>query len=205
MDKSKSEHTILGLLRTQTRQQHDRIEKSLDLTNGAETVDEYRNLLERFFGFYAPTEPLAAAIAAFEGVRFDFAPRLKTPHLQTDLLARGLSVEQIAQLPICKNLPVIETPAQFFGYLYVAEGSTLGGQIISRHFAQKLDISEENGGMFFQAYGAQTGAMWRGFQTAITDFAEDGTHEDEIIAAAIETFEKLQIWMEAQKKLSASR
>lgn len=205
MNKNLTEVTILNSLKTQTRPQHDRIETSLDLLNGAANVDEYRRLLERFFGFYAPVEAIITAVIERQSVAIDFAPRLKTPHLRADLSALGLNFEQIARLPICENLPVIETAAQFFGYLYVAEGSTLGGQIISRHFTQKLNISNDNGGAFFQAYGAETGMMWRGFQTAITAFDEDETHENEIVAAAIETFETLRIWMETSLALPANR
>lgn len=186
---------ILDLLKTQTSHQHKRIEANLNLFDHAANVDEYCGLLARFFGFYAPLEPHVSVIIQTAGVNFDYAPRLKNPLLRTDLFALGLNDEQLQRLPVCRKLPSLETPADVFGYLYVAEGSTLGGQLIARHFARTLQLDETNGALFFHAYGKNTGKMWREFGAAITTFAASGEHESEILTAAIETFETLENWM----------
>lgn len=186
---------ILRQLKDTTSLQHRRLESRLDLLNRFSTVAEYKQLLTRFLGFYAAIEPPVAAALSGTKHDFDFAMRRKTPFLKLDLLALGLSQQEMDQVLLCQHLPHIDTPAQAFGYLYVAEGSTLGGQILARHFAQTLGINKTNGAAFFYAYGDDTGKMWRGFQTAINDFAATDQSHHVITAAAIETFEALDAWL----------
>ena len=188
---------ILNLLKTQTKRHHEQVEATLDLLNRVQNIEGYRDLLARFFGFYAPLELRLISNLATKGMDLNLIPRHKTPWLRTDLTALGVSGEQLGQLALCQNLPVVETPAQILGYLYVAEGSTLGGQYLARHFAQTLQLDETNGAAFFRAYGENTGRMWREFGAVITEFAEADANEAEIIAAAIETFETLDHWLGA--------
>ena len=49
------------------------------------------------------------------------------------------------------------------GALYVIEGATLGGQVITRYIQSALKIDATNGGRFFAAYGDRTGLLWRDF------------------------------------------
>jgi heme oxygenase (biliverdin-IX-beta and delta-forming) len=189
---------ILNLLKTQTKRHHEQVETTLDLLNRVKTIASYRDLLARFFGFYAPLELRLVSNLTTKGMDFDLMPRHKTPWLRMDLTALGVSDEQLNQLALCQNLPVVETPAQILGYLYVAEGSTLGGQYLARHFAQTLQLDETNGAAFFRAYGENTGRMWREFGAVITEFAEAHAHEEEIVVAAIETFETLDHWLGTQ-------
>lgn len=66
------------------------------------------------------------------------------------------------------NLPVINTVGQLVGALYVIEGSTLGGQLISRSLNQHLGLTLNTGARFFYGYGEQTALMWQSF----IDFAD---------------------------------
>ncbi|MDD5578299.1 MAG: biliverdin-producing heme oxygenase [Methylobacter sp.] len=185
----------MALLKEQTRLQHKRLETRLDLLNRTSSLDEYRVLLERFFGFYAPLEWRVLNTIGSARLDFDFNVRRKTPYLQSDLTSLGLSSNQIAQIPSCENLPDVSTVARVFGYLYVAEGSTLGGQLISKYFTQTLGVSADRNGAFFHSYGLGTGKMWREFGEAITQFADTSVSCDEITGTAIETFEKLEHWL----------
>ncbi len=188
---------ILNLLKTQTKRHHEQVEATLDLRNRVKDINGYRDLLARFFGFYAPLELRLVSNLSTAGSGFDLIPRHKTPWLRMDLTALGIGDEQLSQIALCQHLPVVETPAQTLGYLYVAEGSTLGGQFLARHFAQTLQLDETNGAAFFRAYGENTGKMWRDFGAVITEFAATDAHESEIVEAAIETFEKLDHWLGA--------
>jgi heme oxygenase len=86
-------------------------------------------------------------------------------------------------------VPTLDTAAKAFGSIYVMEGATLGGQIITRHVKEHLDLTPENGGAFFNSYGPMVGPMWKGFGTAITAFAEKADADDEIVDSAKETFD----------------
>ncbi len=77
------------------------------------------------------------------------------------------------------------------GCLYVLEGATLGGQVISRHLA-KLGIGPENGGRFFNGYGARTGEMWKSFQTSATAYCVTHDQISEAVDGAKWTFERFR-------------
>jgi len=60
----------------------------------------------------------------------------------------GALIEKVA----LSDIPEINDHLQVFGALYVMEGSTLGGQIISQMIARQLGI-QDKGISFFQNYG----------------------------------------------------
>lgn len=49
------------------------------------------------------------------------------------------------------------------GYMYVIEGSTLGGRVLLKHLAPKLAVDEKAGAAFFAGYGKETAAEWKAF------------------------------------------
>ena len=79
--------------------------------------------------------------------------------------------------------------------LYVFEGATLGGQIIGRHLRDGLRIDRGNGAAFFGGYGDETGAMWMRFSRHVDTSSIIDT--EAAVGAAVETFEKLQVWLDA--------
>ncbi len=188
---------ILSRLRAETRAEHDAIEAVLDLTGDGLTRDGYRRILERFYGFYAPLEPAIWAVVGWPDRGLDLNARQKGPLLEADL--RTLGGDAPTALPLCSELPLLVTPTNCFGCLYVLEGSTLGGQLISRHVQHVLGLTPETGGRFFHGYGDKTGEMWQSFRAALTGFVVSPTDQDVAVAAAKDTFQKLHRWIAARK------
>jgi heme oxygenase len=182
---------ILARLKEETRSQHESTEGDVDLMRPDFTRENYRDLLVKFYSFYKPFEERMQAAIAENGVEFDHQERLNTPRLEKDLRSLGMSDEEISRIEPTDEIPVLDSKERIFGSLYVIEGSTLGGQVISRHLKQNLGLDETNGIAFFSGYGKETGPMWKAFGEAITNFAGDSENHDEIIAAAKETFEKI--------------
>jgi len=89
------------------------------------------------------------------------------------------------------------------GYLYVMEGSTLGGQLISRHFRQTLGIELATGGAYFHGYGEQTGARWKETVqfldaapvVASNDPQVQAAFVDAAVGGANDTFIHLREWL----------
>ena len=168
MTTSSAMPAILSRLRTETRAEHDAIEAALDLTGDGLTHDRYRRILERLYGFYAPLEPAIRAVGGWADRGLDLEARQKGPLLRADL--RTLGGDAPTAIPLCNDLPILVTLADCFGCLYVLEGSTLGGQFISRHVHRVLGMTPETGGRFFHGYGDKTGEMWQTFRAAVTGF-----------------------------------
>jgi heme oxygenase len=186
---------ILSKLKEQTAEQHQRFEGKLDILARLSSAQGYKSLLQQFYGFYRPLEMRLGSVMCRPGISLNFTARRKTPLLERDLLFLDLPERELRALPQCQKLPAVESEAQAFGCLYVLEGATLGGQIISRYVADKLGYERERGASFFTSYGAEVGAMWRSFGQAISDYATAHDADDEIIAAARDTFHKFDKWL----------
>ena len=186
----------LSRLRAETRLQHEAIERALMLMADQLTLPAYVHRLEQFYGFYKPVEdrifddmgPLAA--------RLTLAKRRKTRLLEADLdvLRQGDGMPPA----LCRHLPRLVSAAECFGCMYVLEGATLGGVLISRHIQAKLGVTPATGGRFFAGYAGQTGAMWQEFRAAITEFSVTTDDQDAVINTACATFEALQSWCEGE-------
>ncbi len=188
---------ILARLKEETAHQHKETEENVDIMREGFSLDDYRNLLVKFYSFYKPfEEKMSEAISANE-IDFNHSERLNTPKLESDLNALGMSDEDISKIETTDDLPNLDSGERIFGSLYVIEGSTLGGQVISRHLKQTLDIDASNGSAFFSGYGEHTRPMWMGFMEAINKFADQTENHNEIITGANDTFEKLGISLKA--------
>jgi len=185
---------ILKKLRQQTSERHAAVESRLPLVDPALSRAAYEEILERFYGFYLPLEAQLLAVSFWREIGFEVEARRKVSRLERDLQKLGGGTE-LARLPNCAELPEITSPAQALGCLYVVEGATLGGQIITRHLQKNLGITPESGGAFFAGYGPETGARWQEFGAMITAQAERLGQDDVIVASANRTFETLEHWL----------
>ncbi len=179
---------LMSMLRVQTRTHHEALERSLALLEPPLSRDRFLHVLQRFFSFHKVWEP---AIGAHESLRAFHVSRHRLPLLRRDLLALGMQADDIDTLPPCENARALAAhEAEAIGSLYVMEGSTLGGQIISRALAQESWIPP--GGLAsFNPYGDDTGRMWRYFKV----FAEQmATKRDpaRIVTGAQATFDLLK-------------
>lgn len=147
-------------LRARTRSLHASIEREVNVIQRTRTRKEYAHLLARFYGFYLPVEARLDVLTGLQATRFDNNARRKVPLLRADMLCLQNDAPLLDEIEVCHHLPPLDTVAQALGALYVVEGATLGGQIISREILKNLHLTPECGGAFFASYGAQVGAMW---------------------------------------------
>ena len=186
---------MMQQLKAATRYAHDALEAQVNLVRLATSPTAYHALLQRFYGFYLPLE-LRLATLPWTTVAFDLAPRRKTPLLRRDLLHLGETSATLAHLPICRDRPEPVDLAAGCGCLYVLEGATLGGQLISRRLRQTLGLHATSGAAFFTSYGDQIGPMWTNFGAFVNQQA--ATHPRQrgaMIDAACTTFAALRDWL----------
>jgi len=183
---------VLQLLRIATAAQHKTLEARLPLTHPDLDHATYQRIIEAYYGFHAP---LQRRIEDFLGAASVDTERQKIPALLKDLHALGLSAEQIQRLPLCTDLPPLDSHAQLLGIMYVMEGATLGGQVLRRIIADRLQIGPDNGGEFLDVYGRHTGRLWKAFLQELAD-ADQPDGGQATADAACATFACFQAWLE---------
>ncbi len=156
-------------------------------------------LLLRFYGFTRRWSSAWTAGPSGMSLQLDYAPRKRLALLTADLAALGWSQAAIPQTILCPSLPPLQSAAQIGGLMYVLEGSTLGGTMISRRLRQSLGLHPGSGGgaQFFFSYGPQVGRMWRDFTAALEAYSEGNAHgkDEEIVASAQATFACMEEWL----------
>lgn len=182
---------IFQQLRESTAKTHERVEGRLRIFSPEFNVPEYVHLLGAFYGFWQPLEKQLQRIDGLKEPGLELPNRLKAHLLEADLLFFGVDVPA---LPRCQNLPPLVTTASAFGCLYVLEGSTLGAQFIAKYLRERLQIGQDNGGSFFNAYGPDVGKRWSSFKAFVVTRAETESHE-EIVKGACDTFDALDDWL----------
>jgi heme oxygenase len=181
---------LLTALRAQTTTQHKDLEHALDLLAEPLSRERFLHVLQRFFGFHAVWE---AGVLRHPSLRAFHVARCRTPLLRADLLALGRTADEIDALPTCEPARTLTADAgACLGSLYVMEGSTLGGQVISRALAG-APWAPPGGLRSFNPYGAETGARWKEFR-AFAERTGQMHSREAIIDGARRTFELLKEW-----------
>ncbi len=194
-EKTPQQHFLLHLKQA-TQSRHEALERNAypaALMSADLNRERYLDILQRFYGFILPVEEqvypwLAKLLAPVS--RFQRADLLRL-----DLIALGMSQENIPGLPQITILPEIKSIAAAFGMVYVLEGSKLGGQFISRHVHQVLGLSPAQGLLFFQGHGRETGQYWNEFREAMANFAVHKQEQQNVVAAAAQTFDAFNYWL----------
>lgn len=152
---------LLSQLRMATRAEHRALETQPQLTRlltAALTLAQYVHLLQQFASFYrgleAYLQPGLGLLEDVEGYRY-YSRRL---WLERDL-AQLEQEPSRTEAKVSWTLPIdISTSV---GVLYVIEGATLGGRVISRHLSQHLGLSASHGACYFNAWQLQSWPRFR--------------------------------------------
>lgn len=176
---------VVDALRAATAASHHRLEIDLDIDEAIGDRARMRRLLERFWGFHKVWEPAAARAVADDAFT---APRRKLALLEADLRNLGRSPDEIEGLPVCQDAAPLPGLTAAIGSYYVLEGSTLGGQVITRRLKA---AGWADGLRYFDPYGDETGALWRAFRAR----AETCEDKAAVTASAVRTFKVLRSWL----------
>lgn len=177
-----------------TLQYHQQTEKILiGKMKSMRSKQDYIDLLAAFYGYFGGLEQQIERYINASNLA-DYNDRRKTAAIADDIKALAGDIPQKAA---GTQLPEIDNYLQAFGALYVIEGSTLGGKIISKMIKQHLHMDNGEGLSFFNSYGEQTEQMWNSFKAILNDVAM--TPEDGVIItdAANQTFLKFKNWLES--------
>ena len=185
--------TLSQQLKEQTAAAHQQLEQRLQpYLMDAPTQQHYIHVLQSFYGFFAP---LQEAIASFvtEAVLPDVQERRSAAWIKKDLDYLQQSTGAVAaphELPLINNTPAA------MGALYVLEGSTLGGRMITKHLMRQLPQLPAAALQFFSGYGEHTGSKWKTFMEALNQLPYNESDYSTVIQTANTTFLKMDLWIQ---------
>ncbi len=184
--------TLFEKLKAETKTEHDELEKALDLLSPDFSMEDYRELLKKFYGIYFVIEDCLKKSQVAE----HYQDRFKTQLLRQDLLNLGLTETELKIIPISGITIPLENLNFFMGTLYVLEGSSLGALILTKHFHSKFGLNNLNGLLFFSGYGDQTLVKWKEWREFSEKFSsEHNLSHSEIVNHARNTFTFLRSWL----------
>jgi len=164
--------------------------------DGTLSSEGYRRLMSFFHAFYdRHDDMLGTACRRYEMERHGFVYAQRRSILAADLSALDveaniLSDEQPA------TLPSIESPGTLAGYLYVLEGSMLGGGVLLKA-AEAMQRQRGESGFGYWQWCHDAGAnRWRMTCHVIDKLADSDAARSEIIEAASQAFATFSEWLE---------
>ena len=185
-------------LREATAATHERLHHHPGFAAAAAGVIDFKDyctLMARLYGFHHPFELAVLASPGSRLTSLDFRARSRSTLIAKDFAALGIDCSVVEAIPLCLDLPSLNSLGALFGALYVVEGSTLGGVHIARALAPILRANCTDGRRFWLGYGEKHGVMWRDFLAELSHAAFDATIAQEIVDTAIATFACFEAWM----------
>ena len=185
-------NTVRQQLRQATHAAHVRLNLHpllAGLTRADFPLSNYRLILGTYHRFFSVVEPAILDVLAASASVFSYADRRKLPWLALDITNLG---DALAPPEIGRVIEVPGDVAELVGTLYAIEGSTLGGQVISRHLRANLGLTPERGARFFAAYGADTETRWASFCAYAEGLADDPVQRLRAGEAALNVFNTLE-------------
>lgn len=85
------------------------------------------------------------------------------------------------------------------GFMYVMEGSKLGGKVIYKHIHRTLGYSASNGAKFIADYGADTFGLWKVFLSTLSMYVTENDCAAEAIKGAEYAFSSIYDFFEANR------
>jgi heme oxygenase len=154
------------------------------------SVPEYRARLARIFGFEFAIERAVAAVLA----PYHVGCRAKLARLRDDLVALGMTREDIGTIPVCAVNPV-RAPAHAFGLLFVIERNTLVAGLIARYLASQMPAVERTASGYLNESSRNAGARLRALGDVLGSYIrhESGAPHA-VIAAARSAFRLQRRW-----------
>ena len=186
---------MLDRLRAATRTAHAALEDSLALLRAPLSRARFAQTLAGFHAFHRAWEPRMAALIGDEALT---GPRRRLTLIEQDLETLGVTAGP--RVPFAVDFLADRSCA--WGSLYVMEGSTLGGQMISKALRREAEWTPETGLAYFNPYGRRTAAMWRGFCDALERQAPS-LEPDGVVQGARETFRALEVGLAPRLRAAA--
>lgn len=187
-------------LKKLTKPFHEELEECVfpkKLAAGKMTQGEYKNYMQVMHQFHSQTEPYFLEYSEWTEFGIEIHSRLRTQFLKEDLKNLGISDPQPFRPGLNVRRPL--NFAQSAGMLYVLEGSTMGGMILSKK-ADELFFDRLAGSCtrYFSAYREETIPKWQQYCSFLNNYyISHPDSEDDIISGACICFMTVKRFLDA--------
>lgn len=180
---------LSAYLKSATQVLHEEVEKKLNagkIFSPYYTIEDYKELIRQHYLFFNQFENLVFSSLAPEiSEQLNVQGREKLSFLLKDMSDLGLEANE----SISTGLTLSAEEAM--GFLYVMEGSTLGGNVIKKQLAALPHFNEIQL-HFFGCYGPLTGKQWSAFKEVL-DPSFTAAQYEEVLAGAKKAYEHLGV------------
>jgi len=173
-------------LKAATRSTHDSLDKRIMAGDIFASRQQFARFLRVQYRFHRDIQRLYAS-AELDALLPELEERQRLQQITCDLqdLEQTLPGEDDAALPDDLTLPAA------LGWLYVAEGSNLGGTVLFK-LAARLGLGAEFGARHLAAHPDGAARHWRSFTAALDAVPLDAEQEQQMIAAAEAAFRRVR-------------
>ncbi len=186
---------LIQKIRADTLVEHAALQAALNILDPKSTLSEYIETIQIFEAFVALWEETGDT-ACPPRMRAAFLERKRAKLLQDDL-----AYFHAPRLRTPAVMPSFESPLTFLGAMYVMEGSTLGGQVISRHLESAFSLSDGRGYSFFRGHGSETVTLWKSFSALLEEQVKEGDQEA-VASGARQMFTAFHSWIDQCRQVS---
>jgi heme oxygenase (biliverdin-IX-beta and delta-forming) len=179
------------ILKERTLEAHASLEKKLVVhIKNVRSTASYVELLLLLYPFHLRASELLSAFAL--ELPNNIPDPARAGNIRADLDHFGVVVKN--ESPDTPDMPIVDSVEAALGMYYVLEGSTMGGQIISRILSNSMNVNPDIGFSFFNPYQSQTVPRWEKFKSYL-NAAADQLDQEQIISAANSFFNGYHQWI----------
>lgn len=180
-------------LKAATSTTHDSLDKRVMAADIFANRDNFARFLRVQYRFHRDIDALYSHAGLLALVP-DLAERRRLPRISHDLLDLGSDVP-------AETAPAVDagiTLPEALGWLYVAEGSNLGGTVLFKLARERLQLGADFGARHLAAHADGAARHWRSF-TAVLDAAElAAAHEALVVEGARTAFQTVRAYVDEE-------
>ncbi len=193
-----SSSTILTRLSRETHALHaDADAPWLALPAADVRRSDYIHQLAITFGFEAPLDGASAYTHGFASV----VGARCTAHaglIAADLVALGMSTDELSALPTCFSTVPFEELAEALGWMYVVERSRLLHDSVRRNVLRYIPTAR-NATSYLAAGGSIAGARWQAFGASLDRYARTDALAELVLRGAQHAFRRWIDWVDVNQ------
>lgn len=178
--------TLRSVLRASTADVHERLERIPAferLIEGNASMRDYANVLRGHRQFYRVAQAhLDMGYLQLSALGCVVTRKDALHLIEQDLAAIDASCDDAATVPS----PVGDAPAVALGWVWVVEGSALGGKVIDRSLGQLLGNARD-GRRFFEP-AVDMASRWQGVCAALERHGQHEEHRGAVVSGALAAF-----------------